>query len=96
MSIRLTNCLFQGVFAFKRPKTKKNEDSPEATSLNYWTQGDNEDVKLLTYKSYVSCWQKVNKLILVRHYSESMFSCLCYVNKYHSNRVDISIVNLNL
>ncbi|ROT85018.1 putative origin recognition complex subunit 3-like [Penaeus vannamei] len=54
----------KGVFAFKRPKTKKNEDSPEATSLNYWTQGDNEDVKLLTYKSYVSCWQKVNKLIL--------------------------------
>ncbi|XP_063599512.1 origin recognition complex subunit 3-like [Penaeus indicus] len=54
----------KGVFAFKRPKVKKNEDSPEASSLNYWTQGDNEDIKLLTYKSYVTCWQKVNKLIL--------------------------------
>lgn len=65
--MRLISCLFQGVFAFKRPKTKKNEESPEATSLNYWTEGTDEDVKLLTYKSYVTCWQKVNRLILVRY-----------------------------
>lgn len=62
--IVLDFCSLQGVFSFKRSKGNKRKVCG-ISSLDYWSEVEDEDIKEVNYKNYVKCWQMVTNILNV-------------------------------
>ncbi|XP_069176347.1 origin recognition complex subunit 3-like [Procambarus clarkii] len=52
----------KGVFSFKRSKGNKRKVCG-ISSLDYWSEVEDEDIKEVNYKNYVKCWQMVTNIL---------------------------------
>nr|XP_045593099.1 origin recognition complex subunit 3-like [Procambarus clarkii] len=54
--------IYEGVFSFKRSKGNKRKVCG-ISSLDYWSEVEDEDIKEVNYKNYVKCWQMVTNIL---------------------------------